>query len=95
MSLTTWYNAENAVRAQNTINNNHDKCAGELVQKLLRLMGLICYPVLLNSDGNYNLLVEILYLFNFNLNIFSFPFSYMCLSSLLFFFKHHTPLRRS
>lgn len=95
MPLTTWYNAGYAVRAQNIINNNHNKCAWELVEKLPRLMDLICYPILQNSNGNYNLLVKISHLFNFNLKNFSFPFSYMCLSSLFFFFKHNIPLRRS
>lgn len=73
MSLTTWYNAGYAVRVQNIIKNNHNKCAWERVEKLPRLMDLICCLILLNSNGNYNLLVKISHLFNFKLKFF-FPF---------------------
>ena len=92
MSLTPWCHAGYAVRAHTKINNNHKKCARELVYKFPGLMNIICYTILFNSGGNYNLLVKIL---NFNLlkkNLTLLVIS-MCLSSLFSCFKHKIPLR--
>ena len=85
MSLTPWCHAGYAVRAHTKINNNHKKCARELVYKFPGLMNIICYTILFNSSGNYNLLVKIL---NFNLlkkKSYSFSYFYVFIKFIFLF----------